>query len=358
MNSRERFLGACRGEPVDRPPVWIMRQAGRTLPEYHEVRRSHSFWEVCTTPELAAEVTLQPLRRFPMDVAVIFSDILVVPAAMGIEVGFSPELSLTPALRTTADIARLETPDISAAVSYLGEALEETRRELGEEKALLGFAGAPFTLASYMVEGGGSKHFNGVRELMYGRPREFEGLMARLSDAVGDLLEMQIEASADAVQLFDTRAGDLAPEDFSRYVLPHVRSIVQRVQRLGAPVIYYANGIGSILEQARATGPDVLGVDWRVDLAEVRRRTDPHQVVQGNLDPGVLFAPAEVIRERVFRMLDQTRGLGHIVNLGHGVIPETPIEGIDAFTRAVGEWAAARGGPEGSSKDRPQTPEK
>jgi len=326
MNAQERFLNACFGKPVDRPPVWIMRQAGRTLPEYLALREKHDFWESVKTPELAAEITLQPMRRFHYDAAIIFSDILVIPAAMGMSVGFSP-LSLSPALTKAADISKLKRPDTRKDLGYVERAIKHVRAELGTSHAVLGFSGAPFTLASYMVEGGASKNF---------------GLMKVLSDSISDYLDMQIEASVTAVQLFDTWAGQLAPEDFERFVLPHVKRIVDRVKARGVPLIYYINGIGNLLEKVKRTGADVVGLDWRIDLAEARRRLGENQSVQGNLDPSILFAPEEVISKKVFQMLDKSGGKRHIVNLGHGLMPDTGLSAVKTFVSSVQKWAEKR----------------
>jgi uroporphyrinogen decarboxylase len=319
-----------------------MRQAGRTLPEYRAVREKHSFWEVCRTPELAAEVTLQPVRRFGLDVAVIFSDILVIPEAMGLQVAFSPRLYVAPPIASSADVRALRRPDVGRALGYVADAIRTVRREAGDGLAIAGFCGAPFTLASYMVEGGSSKHFDRLKSLMYREPAVFSELMERLSDCLVDYLIMQKEAGATTLQLFDTWATILSPGDFRRYALPYLQRIVERVRPIGLPLIYYVNGIGNLLEAAQEIGADILGIDWRVELAEVRRRLGPGRVVQGNLDPGVLFAPPEEIRRRVRAMLEQTGGIGHVVNLGHGLIPSTPLEGIEAFIAAVREWAEER----------------
>lgn len=342
MKPIERVRNAIAGKPVDKPPVWMMRQAGRTLPEYREFRQRHSFWEICRTPDLATEVTLQPIRRFGMDVAVIFSDILVVPDAMGMEVEFTPRLALAPPVRTAEDVARLGHPDVVTALGYVADTIRQVRRETGDAIGVMGFSGAPYTLASYMVEGGSSKHFHVLKELMYRDGPVFAALMDKVTAVVIDYLRMQAEAGATAVQIFDTWAAELGPADFRHFVLPYVARIVEGLKSTGCPVVYYINGIGNLLEPAAETGAGILGIDWRVDLAEVRRRIGADRIVQGNLDPGILFAPAATIRERVFNLLDQTGGVGHIVNLGHGVIPETPLEGIGAFIRSVGEWAEER----------------
>jgi uroporphyrinogen decarboxylase len=338
MNSKQRFLGACRGAALDRPPVWIMRQAGRTLPEYNAVRQRHSFMDIVRTPELAALVTLQPVQRFPLDAAIIFSDILVVPAAMGVDVQFVPHPVLGTAVKSSADVDALRVGGAAESLGYVAEALRIVRAELGDEKALLGFAGAPFTIASYMVEGGGSKTYSKVKGLMYREPALYDRLLTAISDVTADYLAAQIAAGADAVQIFDSWAGELGPADFAQFALPYVQRIAGRLAGLGAPVIYYVNGVGNLLEHAKASGAGVLGIDWRVELGEVRRRLGSATVVQGNLDPAVLFGPKELIRAKTYEIISQTTGVSHILNLGHGVQPDTPLEGIETFVQAVVDW--------------------
>lgn len=338
MNSRQRFAAACGAIPLDRPPVWIMRQAGRTLPEYRALREQHPFLELLSTPALAAEVTLQPVRRFPLDAAIIFSDILVVPAAMGLELGFTPKLALAPVIRTHADVAALKVAGAADALGYVPDAIRLVRAEVGEERAVLGFAGAPFTVASYMVEGGSSKSYHQIKQLMYREPEVYHRLLSAVADVTVDYLLAQIAAGVDAVQLFDSWAGELSPGDFAQYALPYTQSVIARVFASGTPVIYYINGVGGLLELASASGAQVLGIDWRIELAEVRRRLGRQAVVQGNLDPGALFAAPADIRRWTQAMLEQTGGHGHIANLGHGVHPDTPLEGIAAFIEAVITW--------------------
>ncbi len=339
MNARERFLRSAGNESVDRPPLWIMRQAGRILPEYRSVREKHTFREICETPELAAEVTLQPLKRFNLDAAIIFSDILVVPLAMGLEVQYFPSIRITPSVETEADFENLKSPHPEESLGYVKAAIRNVRSELGDDWPVLGFSGAPYTLACYMTEGGGSKTFHKLKLMMHRTPWIYEKLMNRITDLSAAYLEMQVKASATAVQLFDSWAGDLSPRDYEHFVLPYVKRIIDHLKPLGAPVIYYINGIGNLLESVDKTGADVIGVDWRISLSDVRRRIGRDRVVQGNLDPALLFADAEVIRRRTFAMLDQTNGRGHIVNLGHGVIPTTPLEGVQAFIDANAAWA-------------------
>jgi uroporphyrinogen decarboxylase len=338
MNARQRFANACRGLPVDRPPVWLMRQAGRSLPEYRALREHHEFWELLTTPELAAEVTRQPLRRFEVDAAIIFSDILVIPAALGQKVLFGGGMTLTPPIRGANGIAALKTSGTNGRLEYVAEALKIVREELADEQALLGFAGAPFTVASYMVEGGGSKSYSRLKAMMYREPATYERLLSVVTDATIEYLQLQIECGVDAVQLFDSWAGELSPDDYRKYAQPFVKRIIEQLAPTETPVVYFINGIGNLLEEAKACGPAVLGIDWRVSLEEVRRRLGANTIVQGNLDPGVLYAEPAEIRRRTLAMIDETGGRGHIANLGHGVAPDTPLDGIYAFVEAVQEW--------------------
>ena len=337
MNSRERFLAACRLQPVDRPPVWLMRQAGRYMPEYQAVRARNDFLTLCHTPALACEVTLQPIRAFDMDAAILFSDILVVPEAMGQTVTYpTGGPRLTPPIRTTADLERLIDADPTDALAYVADAIRLIRAELGDDRALLGFSGAPYTLATYMIEGGGSKHQAETKRLALNDPDLMDALLGRLADLVAAYLKLQVAAGVDAVQVFDTWAGDLSPVDFERLALAPARRVVQALAPLGVPVVYFMNGIAAHLDAALATGATVLGIDWRLDLAEARRRTGGKVALQGNLDPLVLTAPPAVITQRVRQLHASLRGApGHIFNLGHGILPFTPTQGVAAFVDAV-----------------------
>jgi uroporphyrinogen decarboxylase len=325
----------------------MMRQAGRTLPEYRRLKDVHSFWEMCRTPELACEVTLQPLRRFPVDAAILFSDILVVPAAMGMEIEFLPAPSFAWTVKSRSDIERLVPPDVGTRLRYVAEALKLIRSEVGATHAVLGFSGAPYTLACYMVDGTGAKGFVRTRALMHSDPEGFHQLLARVSDAVADYLAMQVEAGVTAFQLFDTWAGDLGCDAFEEFAAPYVARIIERVGGKGASSIYYVNGIAPHVRAAASTGADVLGVDWRVPIADVRQQliklggaTLPR--VQGNLDPTALFGHPETIQKKVDALLQSTGGQGHIVNLGHGLMPDTPLAGIEAFVRSVTAWRSPR----------------
>jgi uroporphyrinogen decarboxylase len=338
------FLRACRREPVERPPVWMMRQAGRYLPEYRAVRERADFLTMVGTPELAVEVTLQPVDLLGVDAAIIFSDILVVPQAMGmalsVEDGIGPRFHQP--LRAPADFDRLRDPEPGEHLSYVLDALRLARRELAGRVPLIGFAGAPWTLMSYMVEGQGSKSFTFAKRLLVQEPARAHALLGRLARAVGAFLVAQVRAGAQAVQLFDSWASALGPRDFREFALPYLAESVRIARGAGAPVIAFAPGAGWALEEiAEATGADVIGVDWQTDAAEARRRLDGRPVaLQGNLDPCWLYAPPATIRERTHAMLAAFGGRGHIANLGHGINPDVPVPHARAFIDAVREWRA------------------
>jgi uroporphyrinogen decarboxylase len=346
--SAARFLDASFGRPVDRPPVWMMRQAGRYLPEYREVRRKISFLELCRTPELAAEVSLQPFRRFQPDGVIFFSDILVPVAAMGAHVEFGDAgPDLPEPVRTLADVDRLHTFDPSSEIGFTGEILSALRREVGDRAAVLGFAGAPWTLASYLVEGGGSRSFAVIKQMMGREPRTLRRLLNLLADVVGDVLSFQIESGARAVQLFDTWAGELTERDYREWALPAAARAIGQIRRAppdplargigeNGPVILFVNGCGHLLEAMSESGADVLSIDWRVPLSQARLRV-PDLSLQGNLDPGVLLGPEEDVAKRTRDLVAETGGRAHIVNLGHGVLPQTPIESAQAFFDAARE---------------------
>ncbi len=339
-SSGERFLDACFGKPVDRPPVWMMRQAGRYLPEYRQVRAKASFLDLCHRPDLAIEVSLQPFRRFAPDGVIFFSDILVPVQAMGVKVEFGdggPDLPEP--VRSSSDVARLSRFDPSQKVAFTGEILSALRQEVGTRAAVLGFAGAPWTLASYMVEGGGSKSFAVIKQMMGRDKTALARLLDLSADVVADVLSFQIESGAQAVQLFDTWAGELTAEDYRRWALPAAARAIAGIRRRGAPVILYVNGCGHLLEAMAESGADVLSVDWRTPLPEARRRA-PRQALQGNLDPGSLLATADEVAEKTRRLVGELDGRAHVVNLGHGVLPQTPVECVEAFFGAARQGAA------------------
>jgi len=336
------FLRACRREPVPRVPVWMMRQAGRYLPEYRAVRARADFLTMVTTPELAVEVTLQPVDLIGVDAAIIFSDILVIPQAMGMtltmEEGSGPRFP--DPVRTAEDVARLRDPLPEESLGYVLEAIRLARRELEGRVPLIGFAGAPWTLMSYMVEGSGSKSFAQAKRFLAQEPRRAHELLGRLARAVGEFLMAQVRAGAQAVQVFDSWASALGPRDFREFALPYLAESIRLARSAGAPVIAFAPGAGWALEEiAEATGADVIGVDWQTEAGEARRRLAGRPVaLQGNLDPCWLYHPPPVIRERTREMLDAFGGRGHIANLGHGILPDIPPAHARAFVEAVHEW--------------------
>jgi uroporphyrinogen decarboxylase len=336
------FLRACRRQPVPRPPVWMMRQAGRYLPQYRAVRERADFLTMVGTPELAVEVTLQPVELVGVDAAIIFSDILVVPQAMGMKLsvddGVGPRFH--DPLRTKTDFARLRDVVPEEGLGHVLEALRLARRELANRVPLIGFAGAPWTLLSYMVEGGGSKSFSLAKRLLVEDPGRAHALLSRLADAVGSFLIAQVEAGAQAIQLFDSWSGALGPRDFHEFALPYLARAARLAKTAGAPVIAFAPGSGWALEEiARETGADVVGVDWQTDAADARRRLPPSEVaLQGNLDPCWLYAAPDLIRKRTHQMLDSFGGRSHIANLGHGILPDVPVGHARAFVEAVQEW--------------------
>lgn len=341
MDAHQRMKAALEGRPVDRAPVWFMRQAGRYLPEYRAVRAKVSFLDLCRDPDLACEVTLQPVRRFGLDAAIVFSDILTIPEAMGcpveFEAGGGPVVPHP--IRSADDLRALRQPDVAEALPVLPETLRRFRRAC-PEVPILGFAGAPFTLLCYMVEGGGSRNWLHTKQMLFGAPELADALLGRLADLVGDYLQLQLESGALAVQMFDTWAGILSPEDYRRFALPAAARAFARVK--GGPRIYYTRDVSPFLPWLGETGADVFGLDWRVDVAAARRVLGAAPV-QGNLDPVALYAPPEEIRRRVHAILDAAGPVGHVFNLGHGVLPTTPIEGVEAMIAAVKERGATPG---------------
>jgi uroporphyrinogen decarboxylase len=318
------FLRACRREPVPATPVWFMRQAGRSLPEYRAIRDRHSMLKACTTADVITELTLQPLRRFAVDAAILFSDIVVPLRAVGLDIDIKPGVGPVTGkpFRAEKDLSRLR--DLEPGdVPYITDAVRMLVAELGATP-LIGFAGAPFTLASYLIEGGPSKNHERTRALMYGNPAMWHALLDRLAGITAAFLRVQVDAGAAAVQLFDSWVGVLSPDDYRSAVLPHSRRVFEAVAGLGVPRIHFGVGTGELLRQLGEAGADVVGVDWRVSLDEAARRVDAGKALQGNLDPAVLLAPWPVAEQRVRQVLARGRvAEGHVFNLGHGVLPET-----------------------------------
>jgi uroporphyrinogen decarboxylase len=325
MNTR--FLDACWGKPVDRTPVWLMRQAGRYLPEYMRVRSNCSFLDLCKTPELAAEVTIQPVDILGVDAAILFSDILTPVEPMGMALDFVPGPVFENPVRTMADVEKLRIPQMEEDVPYVLETIKILRRELAAKVPLIGFGGAPFTLACYMVEGKGSKDFARIKQMMYAAPEVYAALMEKVTAMDMEYLNAQIRAGAQAIQIFDTWGGILSPADYERFVLPYTTRLINGLDRTGIPVIHFVKGAGTMLDIVQKAGGDVMGLDWHVNLGKARDILGNGMAVQGNLDPTVLFAPKETIELEVKRILYENAGRpGLIFNLGHGILPTVPPE--------------------------------
>lgn len=340
MKSRERFFAALNGEPLKRPPVWIMRQAGRYLPEYRRLKEIHGFLKMVRTPGLAMEVTLQPLRRFPLDAAILFSDILVIPEAMGQPYAFRDEGGIQMDFRIDgADAIRRLSPDaIPERLSYVSEALKLIKEEVRDEKMLLGFAGSPWTLATYMVEGGSSKHFSRIKQLYYEQPTLFENLMQRITSAVIHLCKMQIKAGADAIQIFDSWGSACPGHHYARMSLTWIRRVIDALPK-GYPVILFAKGMAHHFPQLVQTGARVLSIDSTVALHELRQLAPPYLALQGNLDNSLLELPPSIVEAETLRFLHSMHhARGHIVNLGHGITPEANPDSVATFVRTIVQY--------------------
>lgn len=344
--AQSRFLRACRREPVDTTPVWLMRQAGRYMTEYRALRSRHSILEIIKTPDLACEVTMQPINAFDLDAAIIFADILPPLEGMGLSLEFAKGEGpiIHNPVRSEADIRRLRVPAPEEAQSYTLEAIRLVRRELDPRGIpLIGFSGAPFTLASYAVEGGGSRNRVEVKSLMMNRPDLWHLLMEKLAELAGRYLLAQAQAGAQVLQLFDSWVGELSPWEYERSVLPYSRRALEIAATSGVPVIHFGTNTGSMLELIREAGGDVIGVDWRIELAEARRRLGDAVALQGNLDPVALFADWPALRERIDAVLRSASGCpAHIFNLGHGILPETPVDNVRRLVDYVHEAGARK----------------
>lgn len=335
------FMRACRRESVPYTPVWLMRQAGRYMREYREVRARTSFLELCKTPEMATEVTVTAAERLGVDAAIIFADILLIIEPMGIDLEFAKGEGPTihNPVRGASDVERLREVEHVEALDFVFEALRLTRRALPRNLPLIGFAGAPFTLASYIIEGGASKNYLHTKALMYGDSGAWHAMMSLISRALVRYLNAQIAAGAQALQLFDSWVGCLSPDDYREYVMPHTRSVIQNIHP-GTPVIHFGTGTAALLELMREAGGDVIGLDWRVDLQDAWQRLG-EVAVMGNLDPVQLFAAPDFIRSRAAHILSRAANRpGHIFNLGHGILPETPVDNVIALVDAVHEMSS------------------
>ena len=338
-----RFLRACRAQPVDITPVWFMRQAGRYMAEYRAVRDRHTLLEICKTPPLAAEVTITAAERLDVDAAIIFADLLLPVEPMGMRLRFAQGEGpvLENPLRDEAAIARLRS-DVAPELGFVSEAIRLVRQHFGPRLPVIGFAGAPFTLASYMIEGGSSRHFLATKKLLYQAPQAWALLMEKLCAALEPYLLAQVDAGAAAVQLFDSWAGCLSVDDYSEYVLPYSERLIRAVQGRGVPVIHFATESASLLGAMERAGAAVLGVDWRIRLDEAWARVGYRPAIQGNLDPAALLAPLPELKRRIRAILEQAgRRPGHIFNLGHGILPETSVERVMATVQMVREYSPA-----------------
>ncbi len=327
MLKNDLILRACHQQPVERTPIWIMRQAGRYLPEYRQVRGKVDFLTLCKTPDLAAEVTIQPVDLIGVDAAIIFSDILIPVEAMGmsLELGDHGPKFHDP-IRSAADVERLHIPDPESETRFVGDAMRLTVKNLAGRVPVIGFCGAPFTLAAYMIEGGSTKNFLLTKRFLFEQPKAAHKLFDKLTDTLCAYLKSQIRAGASLVQIFDSWGGELSPMDFDEWSAPYLKRIIEAAKQEKVPVIFFATGASGLLERFSRLGADVVGVDWRIELDVARQRLGPKVAAQGNLDPTALFLPPEALEARVRDVLARAGEVGHIFNLGHGILPPTPPE--------------------------------
>lgn len=338
------FLRACKRQDVERTPIWIMRQAGRYLPEYRSVRAKSDFLTMCKTPELAAEVTIQPVDIIGVDAAILFSDILVIPEAMGmhLEMNEGKGPVFPNPIRTEEDAKNLKDIDPTKELKYVLDAVALTKKNLENRVPLIGFSGSPWTLFTYMVEGKGSKNFSEVKKLIFNNPDLAHAILDKLATIVADYLSAKIEAGCNAVQIFDTWGGILSQKDFEEFSLRYVEKIISLIKRKDEPVIFFAKGVHFKLDKLAATGADVLGLDWTMDLGEVRKQVGNKVALQGNMDPTVLYANKNYIREETTRVLKSFgEGNGHVFNLGHGILPDIDPENVKALVQYVKEESKA-----------------
>ncbi len=334
------YIRAIKKQPVDRTPIWIMRQAGRYLPEYNRIRKKHDFLTVCKTPELATEVTLQPIRRFSFDAAILFSDILVIPEALGMKLEFMPNHGpkLSPQILDEADMQNLSPGNLEERLQYVPGAIKMIRKELDETVPLIGFTGSPFTLATYMIEGKPTRNFKYIKGMMYSQPQNLQRLLELLTEAVSRYLKMQIQAGAQAVQIFDTWGGILPAHRYYQYSGQFLEQIVQNLSDESVPVTVFSKGGLHILIQLINTGADMLGVDWMTDMYEAKMSAGEKAALQGNLDPTALYGDKEIIRSEVQHILRVFEGQsGHVFNLGHGILPDVPLENVQFLVDEVRE---------------------
>jgi len=344
---QSRFMRACYHLPVDATPIWFMRQAGRSLPEYRAVRERHSFMDVCRQPELCAEVTLQPVHRLGVDAAILFADIMTPLIGVGVDIELVEQVGpvIRQPIRTANDLDQLRPMVAEADVPFVLEAIRLVKRELGETTPLIGFAGAPFTLASYLIEGKGSRNFTKTKTMMYGQPDLWHSLMEQLTGITITYLTAKAEAGADALQLFDSWVGCLSPADYQTFVQPYSRRIIQAVAATGKPIIHFGTNTATLLSIMATDGATVVGADWHIPLDDAWRQIGSETAIQGNLDPAILLAPWEYVAQQADVVLAQAAGRdGHIFNLGHGIYPETPVATLQKLVEYVHERSAREQG--------------
>jgi uroporphyrinogen decarboxylase len=323
------FLRACKKLPVERTPIWIMRQAGRYLPQYREVREKADFLTMCKTPELAAEVTIQPIDIIGVDAAILFSDILVIPEAMGMKLEMidSKGPKLFDPIRNADDVTKYKSIDPYRDLKYVLEAVSLTKKELNGKVPLIGFSGSPWTLLTYMVEGGGSKNFSEIKKFIYNQPNAAHKILNILADSIADYLSAKIESGVNAVQIFDTWGGILSPSEFLEFSLEYIIKIISKIKRTDEPVIIFAKGVHHNLEKLAYSGADVVGLDWTMNIGEVKNKLGGKVALQGNLDPAILYASKEKIKLETIKILESFgNGSGHVFNLGHGILPDVSSE--------------------------------
>lgn len=336
-----RFLKACRGEPVDKTPVWFMRQAGRYMKAYRDLKEKHTFLEMCKTPELATEVTLQPVNALNIDAAIIFADILLPlePMGTGLEFVVGDGPSIPRPVKDAKAVENLRPVNAEEQLGFVGDAIRMVRKEINGKLPLIGFAGAPFTLSSYMVEGGKSREFKTTKLMMFETPETWALLMDKVCIMLIDYLKMQVNAGAQALQIFDSWVGCLSPYDYTKYVLPYTKRVIDGLKDCGVPVINFSTGTSTLLPEVAKAGGDVISFDWRISLDDAWKQIGTNQPIQGNLDPVLLFAPLPVLKERVHDIMRQAAGRpGHIFNLGHGILQHTPVDHVKAVCDMVHEY--------------------
>lgn len=337
-----RFLNACLGKPVDCTPVWLMRQAGRYLPEYRKIRNKYSFIEMCKNPEIAAEVTLQPLRRFELDAGIIFADILLPLEKLNVGLSFTEDDGprISKPLRTMADANKLKVIPSEESMPYLFEAIKLVKKELQDKTPLIGFSGAPFTLASYLIEGGHSTNYIETKKLMFLNREAWDQLMNKLTLIVIDYLNAQINAGVDALQVFDSWVGTLSPYEYKSYVSPFMKKLFGELKKGGVPVIHFTTGTTGMIEMIADAGGDVIGIDWKSNIDSVWERIGYSRGIQGNLDPAILLGNREILKKSIIDILKRTKKRnGHIFNLGHGVLPGTPPDNVKFLVDTVHEYS-------------------